>query len=412
MKKIIACAMLVLLCLGAIGAAHAETIAIKDETVYALLDATGAQKQILIVNHLDTPTAGEYVDHGQYKSLQAMTQDVQPLVSGDAIIWTLPADPAGFFAVGEPASAALPFLLDMTYTLDGQAIAPDALAGQSGRVQIALAVRANPEAAPFSTRYAAQVQWPLSVGVCENIDAPGATIALVGGTRTLSFTVLPGQDAAFTIAFDATLCQWDSPTIACAPMDVVSMLGGNISAMMASAPAQIDQMVAGATALSGGVSAYVQGAEAAIGGMGEAAGRLSSAITALNDLLAALPEAERAAAQTQLVAMQAAANAIARQAETFGTQADGASLTSGASAQQRALTSLQSMMNMLLSQVPQAGAETAIPSFADAQHPARSVQFVYRVDGMIPMDAVDTSADAGETMLEEGFWDRLLGLFD
>jgi hypothetical protein len=195
-------------------------------------------------------------------------------------------------------------------------------------------------------------------------------------------------------------------------MDVVSMLGGNISAMMTSAPAQIDQMVTGAATLSSGVSAYVQGAEAAVGGMSEAAGRLNTAITTLNDLIAALPETERTAAQTQLIALQAAANAIARQAETFGTEADGASLTSGASAQQRALTSLQSMMNMLLSQVPQAGAETAIPSFADAQHPARSVQFVYRVDGVMPVVAVDAAADAGEMMPEEGLWDRLLGLFD
>jgi hypothetical protein len=411
MKKTIACAMLLLLCLGALTPAHAETIAIKDETIYALLDATGAQKQLLIVNHLDTPADGDYVDHGQYASLQAMTLDVAPIISGDAITWTLPQDPAGFFAVGEPISAALPFLLDISYTLDGQPIAPDALAGQSGRVGIALNVRANPEAAPFSTRYAAQVQWPLQVGVCENIDAPGATIALVGGTRTLSFTVLPGQDAAFTIALDAIGCQWDSPTIACAPMDVLSMLGDNISAMMTAAPAQIGQLVSGAAALSSGASNYVQGAEAAIGGMGEAAGRLNTAIAALQELIPALPETERAAAQTQLIALQAAANAIARHAENFA-QADGASLTSGASAQQRALTSLQSMINMLLSQAPQTGAGEAIPSFASPEHAARSVQFVYRVDGVMPMVAAEASTGAEEMIPEEGLWDRILGLFD
>ncbi|MDR0929723.1 MAG: hypothetical protein LBM74_08475 [Oscillospiraceae bacterium] len=411
MKKTIAAILLLLLCLGALTSALAETIVIKDETVYALLDATGAQKQVLIVSHLDTPTAGEYVDHGQYLSLQAMTLDVAPIVAEDTITWALPADPAGFFALGEPETAALPFLFDITYTLDGAPIAPDALAGQSGRVEIALTVRANPDSAPFASRYAAQVQWPLQVGVCENIDAPGATAALVGGVRTLSFTVLPGQNADFTIAFDAIDCRWDSPTIACAPMDVLTMLGDNVTAMITAAPAQIGQMVSGAATLSSGVSAYVQGAEAAIGGMGEAAGRLGTAITTLNELIAALPEAERAAAQTQLIAMQAAANAIARQAETFSTQADGATLTSGAAAQQRALTSLQAMMNLMLGQMPQSGAGEAIPSFADAAYPARSVQFVYRVDGVMPVVAVEVAGDAEEAEAK-GFWDRLMGLFE
>lgn len=175
MKKSLIWALALLLALPALAMGEeAPAPLVKDETVYAMLDASGAAQNVLVVSRIETPEEGRYVDYGAYEQIAAMVSGVTPVVEGETIAWELPADEAGFYSVGTPSEAELPVTLEVVYALDGETVAPDALAGQSGRVSITMTVRPNENALQvYRDHYMAQIQLPLSMDTCANIDAPG-----------------------------------------------------------------------------------------------------------------------------------------------------------------------------------------------------------------------------------------------
>lgn len=362
MKKLMALALsLLMLALPVL--ALGETV--KDETVYAKLAATGDVLSVLVVSHLDTPEAGEYVDYGAYTRIAPLTEEATPLVDGDAITWTLPANPEGFFAMGEMEDAALPFAFALAYTLDGAAVTPEDLAGQSGRVTLTLKATANPEAdAYLRAHYMAQVQVPLSLASASNIDAPGATSTLVGQALTLAYTVLPGQDAAYTLSFDATDFAMDGLTIACAPMDIEGMLGLNI----ADVTGQTQTLVEGADSLAEGGQALTDGLQTLADGVGtlstgaaslaDGTAALESGLTPLVTALSGLPgQVEPLATGAQTLA-----DGVSAYVDGTATALDGVSGLTGAldtlstegAALAEAVSGLQTGLAPLLAQLPDA----------------------------------------------------------
>lgn len=228
MKKLLALLLCApMLCL----AAPAMADITKDETVYALLDADGALRQVLVVSHIETPQDDVYVDYGAYTDVSAMTLDVQPKIEGDAITWTLPQNAEGFFSVGDLLQTDdLPFSLRISAALNGTQTEPAHLAGQSGQVVLTLHIAHNEDVSPAYAGYMAQLQVPLSLSCVSSINAGGAAVSLIGRTCTLTYTILPGDDAEYTITFDATDFSMDGLTMACLPMDIGEMLGLSLDA--------------------------------------------------------------------------------------------------------------------------------------------------------------------------------------
>lgn len=379
-KTLILTLAMVLLALPALAAADIT----KDETVYAMLEANGDVREVLVVSHIDTPEDGEYVDYGTYSQVEAMVTDHTPDIDGNKITWTLPADSGGFYAVGAMEDAQLPYHFSIEYTLDGKSIAPDDLAGQSGRVTITITATPGESAdEAFRDRYLAQVQLPLSMAVVSDVDAPGATSTLVGETLTLTYTVMPGTEASHTASFDAIDYAQDSITIACTTMNLADMLGmdlGGLSEQLTALPelvSGIGELSEGATSLSGGVStladnlttlstqlaalpgeftqlssgsqqitdgvtAYVDGAGQALSGMSQLSGALTTAaesgdtiatsVAALQEslamLIAQLPEAQQTAMTAQLTALTEGITAYTSGVSAIATQAE--TLASGA----------------------------------------------------------------------------------
>ncbi len=439
---------------------------IKDETVYALLTASGVEKTVYVVSHIDTPEDGEYTDHGTYASVAPMTRAATPVIDGNTVTWTLPTDPEGFYAIGKMDEAQLPCRFELAYTLGGAEIDAKDLAGQSGQVTLTLRVQPNPNAGEaFRTRYAVQAQIPLSLAHVSDIDAPGAAGALVGQTRTLTYTVLPGQEAEFTLSFTARDFQMDSITIALAPMDIGGMLGIDLSELITQAEALVSgthQLADGAAALetnlntmltalatlnegaqalasaqaqvADGVTAYVSGAETALATIAEQAATLNTSVTAL---IAQLPEAMRlpfkqladgvsafaqgtSDAYTQVSAGGAQLlTGLTAQTEGTATYAAGmqqlsdglTALPAGLTAQTEGTAQLAAGLDTVSTYLDDFSALTAtdtIPSFASPEHPARTVQFVYMTE------AITKPAEAGAPVQAEAaktFWDRLADLF-
>ena len=176
----------------------------KEENLYATLDATGAVQAVYAVSHFD-PAAGQTItDHGAYTEVRGMTT-TDPVRYENGVVTITPAEAGPVYYQGTLADPSLPWLVSLDYTLDGQPIAPEALGGASGALEITLRVRRNPDCAgDFFDRYALQTTLTLDSARVQSLDAPGATIANVGSDKQLTYILLPGQESELVIRADVT----------------------------------------------------------------------------------------------------------------------------------------------------------------------------------------------------------------
>ena len=102
----------------------------KSEVVYATLAASGAPKAVYVVNRFDVEVPGTVVDHGDYTSVQNLTNETDLARIGDAT--TFEAEAGTLYYQGDAANAALPWNVSLSYELDGKKMEADQLAGASG----------------------------------------------------------------------------------------------------------------------------------------------------------------------------------------------------------------------------------------------------------------------------------------
>jgi hypothetical protein len=83
--------------------------------------------------------------------------DTNPLTQEEDRIF-ISAPKGDFYYQGTLKNAALPWCIDVAYTLDGAPVTADALAGADGRVAIRIDTAQNPDADPvYFENYALQV---------------------------------------------------------------------------------------------------------------------------------------------------------------------------------------------------------------------------------------------------------------
>ena len=94
----------------------------KSEVVYATLAASGAPKAVYVVNRFDVEVPGTVVDHGDYTSVQNLTNETELARIGDAT--TFEAEAGTLYYQGDAANAALPWNVSLSYELDGKKMEP------------------------------------------------------------------------------------------------------------------------------------------------------------------------------------------------------------------------------------------------------------------------------------------------
>ena len=105
----------------------------KDETVYVNASADGKASDITVSDHLSGSTDGKIKDASTLKDIQNVKGDETFSGTGDSMTW----DGAGTDIYYQGTSSEdLPVSVKMTYYLDGKEIAPEDLAGKSGKVKI------------------------------------------------------------------------------------------------------------------------------------------------------------------------------------------------------------------------------------------------------------------------------------
>ena len=231
-----------------LAAAESKMIS-KDETVYFTLRPDGGVDTISVVNFLQVPAAGDYIDYGPYKAIKSLSLNIDPVLSGNRITWSLPAMDQGFYYQGTLENRESPFIFHIEYSLDGNVLPASALIGKSGKVEIKITVDSNPTvAAYFKSNYLCQIQVPLSLEKVKNISAPDAQTVMVGKTATLAYVVLPGKSSAYTVTFDASVFEMNAITISSLPFSAGSYLGIDPAAIKDG----IQQLIAGSGSLVSG----------------------------------------------------------------------------------------------------------------------------------------------------------------
>jgi putative membrane protein len=119
--------------------AEGETSAVKNETVYVLLDHQGEVTDQRIVNRIydkADPDAGFIADYGTYLFFENMTAADTPQVEENRLLW--PADALGsedLYYEGK-VDKTLPLEIEILYYLDGEEVSPEYLAGKSGKLEL------------------------------------------------------------------------------------------------------------------------------------------------------------------------------------------------------------------------------------------------------------------------------------
>lgn len=115
--------------------ASAEAETSKDETVYVLAGADGTVQKIIVSDWIKNAMAADSLeDKTELSNIENIKGDESFTLGGDnSCVWD--AQGNDIYYQGN-IEKELPVQMSVCYTLDGQAIAPEALAGQSGHVTI------------------------------------------------------------------------------------------------------------------------------------------------------------------------------------------------------------------------------------------------------------------------------------
>ncbi len=229
----------------------------KEEVVYGNLGRDGNTEKIYVVNLFQKQK--NIVDYGDYESVRNMTSLDKITQKGDKI--TLNTEDETVYYQGEVKNGQLPWDIRIAYYLNGRKARPETLAGNSGDLEIRIDVEENQDAdSDFFENYALQVTAALDMETCENIEAPGATAANAGGSKQLTWTLLPGTEKRLTLTAKVKDFEMDSISFNGVRMemdvDVDSSQMTEKFDQLANAAAAIDS---GAKKLSSGAASLAKG---------------------------------------------------------------------------------------------------------------------------------------------------------
>ena len=189
--------LLTLMLLALLVVNHAAAAVHKDEVVYVSLDPQGQPEQVYVINAFEADEAVQVTDEGRYDQVMPLKEVASFQFQDNQAAFTM--QPGRFSYQGNLASTALPWLFDLSYTLNGQPVQAEDLSGADGALAIKLVVKVNEDLRAYADALTLQITFTLDGDRCFNIESEKATYALAGGNRTLSFVALPGQSAEYDI---------------------------------------------------------------------------------------------------------------------------------------------------------------------------------------------------------------------
>ncbi|MCA0970528.1 YhgE/Pip domain-containing protein [Halobacillus litoralis] len=214
-KRITAALMVFLLVLPSLPVS-AATYSEKHEVIYATLDANGGQEDMYVVNNFTVNEPGNIVDYGSYTSVHNLTNLEEITQNGEKV--EVPVEGDEFYYQGNLKEKALPWDVNVSYKLDGEAISPDELAGKDGALEVQIDTARNEQANDvFFNHYLMQITLQLDSSIFDKIEAEGGTIANAGKDRRVTFTVMPENEGSFVMTADVTDLEMEPIEFAAVP---------------------------------------------------------------------------------------------------------------------------------------------------------------------------------------------------
>jgi putative membrane protein len=184
----------ILLCTSVLAMAQVK----KTEVVYARLDALGAIEGVYIVNSFETLEPAQVKDYGRYMQVTNLS-GIEPLSFNNEVL-ELSLERGRFYYQGDKENRELPWIISIGYSLDGETIAPQALSGADGKLEITLNASVNETLKAYAQSMTLQITLTLDGDKCLDIQASRASIASAAGDKTLVYVILPGQSASYTVS--------------------------------------------------------------------------------------------------------------------------------------------------------------------------------------------------------------------
>ena len=275
---------------GTVLPASAAAVSAKEEVIYANLTASGEVTGVYAVNSFAVQNGDTITDHGSYTAVRNMTTTDALNQNDDTITATVSEDGKLYYEGTMDAATALPWIVKLTYTLDGQPIQPEELGGKSGALVIRLQVTKNPDCTgDFFDQYALQVTMQLDTSLAQNITAEGATVANVGAVKQLSYILLPGQDTDVTVTADVTDFAMSAISLNGVRLNLGIDLGDlDLTEMLDQLQNGSVQLDDGANALSDGIAQVQAGIDTLNGNSGTLTGGSAQVRAALTQMQTAL----------------------------------------------------------------------------------------------------------------------------
>ena len=241
----------------------------KEEVVYIMTDATGNVNNVNVVNIFGS---GSITDYGNYSAVKMLNSTDSINQNGDVI--TFSTEKNRVYYQGTMENTEIPWNISVTYTLDGKEMTPDELAGTTGKLKIHINISNNEKCKNnYFDNYALQAALTLDTEKCRNIEADGATIANVGESKQLSYTILPGKGLDATITSDVTDFEMAAITINGVKLNL------NIEIDDAELMDKVEEIMDSTKKLNDGATELSSGAAA----LSDGGNSLNSGMTSLND---------------------------------------------------------------------------------------------------------------------------------
>lgn len=261
-KKIISvllsAALMITVCNPAFaGAAEKNKSSEKEETIYATLASDGSLKSMYAVNSFN---GGNITDYGNYENVKMLNTEDPIKQNGDTVTFSSSAEKV--YYQGDLENRPLPWNISIQYLLDGKKYTADEIAGKSGQLEVRFKVEKNEDCTgSFYDNYALQASFTLDTEQCSDISAPDATIANAGGSKQLTYTILPGKGIDTSFYADVKDFEMESASINGIHLNLNadiddSALTGKVGELISA----VSSLNKGAAQLSDGTAAVEEGA--------------------------------------------------------------------------------------------------------------------------------------------------------
>ena len=180
---------------------------IVDESYYGTLDYYGALTEGSVVKSYRLNGNTDLADIGSYTEVNNLTDRTEPVIEGDRVTFHLTDESLkSFYFEGKTDKPfrEMPFLISISYKMNGVETDAENMAGQTGLAEITLDVRPNPLASAYQrNNFALEAAAVLKDSDLLSIEAPGGQLQKVGDLDTALYVVLPGETRSFTLRIGA-----------------------------------------------------------------------------------------------------------------------------------------------------------------------------------------------------------------